>query len=304
MKYIIETKNLTKKYGPNYGVKDINIHLEKGQIYGLVGRNGAGKTTIMRMLSGLSNPSEGSFFILGKDGVNNPVTRSKVGCLIENPGIYPNMTAEENLKLKCMALGVKDKSVVKNLLIKVGLENTGAKKAGKFSLGMRQRLGIAMALVGNPEIVILDEPINGLDPQGIAEVRETIEKLNKENGITFIISSHLLEELSKIANKYGFIHGGRLLQEFTSEELEGKCSKRVELHVNNVEITAKALENMGIKNYKVIDKSHIHIFEQMDKTAEINKQLCKSDIEVIEIIIKNETLEDFYLNMTGGKVNA
>ena len=304
MKYIIETRNLTKKYGTQYGVKDINIHLEKGQVYGLVGRNGAGKTTILRMLSGLSNPTEGEFFVFGEKGTNNSSTRSKIGCLIENPGIYPDMTAEENLKLKCLALGVNHSLVVKNLLVKVGLENTGCKKAGSFSLGMKQRLGIAMALVGNPDIVILDEPINGLDPQGIVEVRETIEKLNKENGITFIISSHLLDELSKIANKYGIIHGGELIQEFTSAELEEKCSKRVDIHVDNVKYSVKVLEEMGIRNYKVIDNSHINIFEHIDKTGKITKALCKADIEVIEIVIKNETLEDFYLNMTGGKSNV
>lgn len=165
---------------------------------------------------------------------------------------------------------------------------------------MRQRLGIAMALVGNPDIVILDEPINGLDPQCIVEVRETIEKLNKENDITFIISSHLLEELSKIANKYGIIHGGRLLE----EELEDKCSKRVELHVNKVDTSLKILKDLGIKKYSIIDDSHIHIFEHMDQTGKINKALCNANIEVIEIIIKNETIEDFYLNMTGGKANA
>lgn len=304
MKYVLETKNLTKKYGSQYAAKDINIHLEKGQIYGLVGRNGAGKTTILRMISGLSNPTEGSFLVFEKDGFNNQDMRRKVGCLIENPGIYPNMTAAQNLKLKCLALGVSDKSVVDNLLVKVGLENTGSKKAGKFSLGMRQRLGIAMALVGDPEIVILDEPINGLDPQGIVEVRETIEKLNKENGITFIISSHLLDELSKIANKYGIIHNGQLLEEFTSEGLKEKCSKRVELHVNDVEAASVILKNMGINNFKIIDERHIHIFEQMDNTGKITMTLSKADVEVIEIMIKNESLEDFYLNMTGGGKNA
>lgn len=304
MNYILETKNLTKKYKAQYAVKNINIHLVKGQIYGLVGRNGAGKTTILRMLSSLSTPTKGTFFAFGKDGVNNRSIRSKISCLIENPGIYPDRTAAENLRLKCLAIGVKESSVIKNLLEKVGLDNTGSKKAGKFSLGMRQRLGIAMALVGDPEIVILDEPINGLDPQGIAEVRQTIEKLNKENGITFIISSHLLDELSKIANKYGIIHNGQLLQEFTSEELQEKCSKRVELHVNDVKAASTILKELGINQYKIIDDNHIHIFEQIDRTGKISMALSKADIEVIEITIKNQTLEGFYLNMTGGAENA
>lgn len=304
MKYILETQNLSKRYGKQYAASHVNMHLEKGQIYGLIGRNGAGKTTILRILSGLALPTEGDFKVFEQDGIGNPLIKSRIGCLIENPGIYPNMTASQNLKLKCIALGITDDKAVDELLNVVDLTDTGKKKAGKFSLGMKQRLGIAMALVGNPDIVILDEPINGLDPQGIVEVRETIERLNTERGITFIISSHLLDELSKIANKYGIIHGGNLIEEFTKEELDDKCSKRIELRVDNVKNASSVLEKMGISEYKVMDKNSIHIFEYLDKTGEITMALSKAGVMTIEITIKNETLEDFYLHITEGGKNV
>lgn len=304
MKYILETQNLSKKYGKQYAASHVNMHLEKGQIYGLIGRNGAGKTTILRILSGLALPTEGDFKVFEQNGIGNPLIKSRIGCLIENPGIYPNMTASQNLRLKCIALGITGDKAVDELLNIVDLADTGKKKAGKFSLGMKQRLGIAMALVGNPDIVILDEPINGLDPQGIVEVRETIERLNTERGITFIISSHLLDELSKIANKYGIIHGGNLIEEFTKEELDDKCSKRIELRVDNVKNASSVLEGMGISEYKVMDNNNIHISEYLDKTGEITMALSKAGVMTIEITIKNETLEDFYLHITEGGKNV
>ena len=304
MNYVLETKHLTKKYGSQYAVKDINIHLVKGQIYGLVGRNGAGKTTLLRMLSGLSRPTDGTFEVFGKDGLNNSVTRAKVGCLIENPGIYPKLSARDNMILKSKALGVKEESVADELLMLVGLDSVGKKKTGNFSLGMKQRLGIAMALIGNPEIIILDEPINGLDPQGIIEVREIIQKLNKERDITFIISSHILDELSKFANKYGFIHGGELLEEITTEELKEKCTKRIEINIDNAKKAATVLEDMGIRKISIIDDKHIHIMEDTESTALIAKKLILSDIELYEMVIKNESLEGYYINITGGENNA
>ena len=211
MDYILTTEKLTKTYGKKDAAQNISIHVRKGSIYGLIGRNGAGKTTVMRMISGLSKPTSGTYEMHG-------VNRSGVGVLIESPGIYPNMSAEENLRLKCIGLGCYTKDYVQKLLTIVGLENTGKKNAGSFSLGMRQRLGIALALVGDPKMIVLDEPINGLDPQGIVEVRQTLEKLRDEKGITIMISSHILDELGKLADCYGIIHEGRLLDEFTTEE--------------------------------------------------------------------------------------
>ena len=193
MSYILTTENLTKTYGKKDAAKNINIHVREGSIYGLIGRNGAGKTTVMRMISGLSKPTSGSYRMHGEH-------RFGVGVLIESPGIYPNMSAEENLRLKCIAMGCYSPEYVKQLLGIVGLADTGKKNAGSFSLGMRQRLGIALALVGDPKMIVLDEPINGLDPQGIVEVRMTLEKLREEKGITIMISSHILDELGKLAD--------------------------------------------------------------------------------------------------------
>lgn len=300
MNYILETKHLTKKYGSHYAVKDVNIHLAKGQIYGLVGRNGAGKTTLLRMISGLSKPTEGTFEVFGENGLNNPVTRAKTGCLIESPGIYSRLNARDNIILKCKALGIKDKLVADELLKLVGLQNSG-KKTEEFSLGMKQRLGIAMALIGNPEIIILDEPINGLDPQGIIEVREIIQKLNKERNITFIISSHILDELSKIANKYGFIHNGELLEEITTEELEEKCTKRIEIHINDAEKAVSVLNDEGINEISVIDDKHISVMDKTDETQLISKSLVMSGIDLYEMVIKNESLEGYFINITGGE---
>ncbi len=301
---LLETNNLTKRYGTHFAVKDINIHLEKGQIYGLVGRNGAGKTTILKMLSGLSTPTSGYFEIFGKNGINNSLIRSRVGCLIESPGIYPNLTAYDNLMLKCKAIGITDTNTTTSLLNTVGLTEHANKKTKGFSLGMKQRLGIALALVGNPDIVILDEPINGLDPQGIVEVRETIEKLNKEQGITFIISSHLLEELSKIATKYGIIHNGELLEELTSKELFDHCTKRIELNVNNTQNATVVLDKMNLNDYVVIDNNHINLTSGFDNTHLIIKNLVMANIDVYQLTIKNETLEDYYIKLTGGTLNV
>ena len=186
----------------------------------------------------------------------------------------------------------------------VGLQNTGKKKTVEFSLGMKQRLGIAMALIGNPEIIILDEPINGLDPQGIIEVREIIQKLNKERNITFIISSHILDELSKIANKYGFIHNGELLEEITTEELEEKCTKRIEIHINDAEKAVSVLNNTGINDISVIDDKHISVMEQTDETPLISKSLIMAGLDLYEMVIKNESLEGYFINITGGENDA
>lgn len=234
MEYILSTDNLTKTYKKVKAVDSINLHLNKGDIYGFIGRNGAGKTTTLKMLCGLANPTSGTFSLFGQsyeDTIANNAF-SRIGCLIEEPGLYGNMTAFDNVYLKCLSAGIKDKEYARNLLKLVDLDETGKKKAKGFSLGMRQRLGIAIALVGEPELLILDEPTNGLDPQGILEIRETILKLNKEKNITFIISSHILEELSKIATRYGIIDKGHLLEELSAEELNSKADNLEEYYFN------------------------------------------------------------------------
>ena len=296
MRYILTTDNLTKKYGDKVAAGNINIHIPEGEIYGLIGRNGAGKTTIMRMLSGLSSPTEGSFKYNGNSD-------NGIGVLIESPGIYPNRSAFDNIKIKCIAMGCYKKEYVNELLDIVGLSYTGKKPAGSFSLGMRQRLGIALALTGNPKFIVLDEPINGLDPQGIAEVRETLEKLRDEKKITIMISSHILDELGKLADSYGIINNGELIDEFTNEELMQRCSKYVTIHTDDNKKAVDVIHSMGIQNVRLAGNI-IRIEDNLERTAEINKKLVNSGLAVSEIHINNISLEDYYLNLTGGKRNA
>ncbi|MCD8119477.1 MAG: ATP-binding cassette domain-containing protein [Lachnospiraceae bacterium] len=300
MDYILSTANLTKQYGKNTVVNAVNLHVRQGEIYGLIGKNGAGKTTFLKMAGGLAAPTSGEISLFGKTGRDARLCRTRVGSLIEAPGIYPNMTAEQNLRVKCIAMGVRDKDTPAKLLDTVGLGNTGSKKAKNFSLGMRQRLGIALALVGAPDLILLDEPINGLDPQGIVEVRETLARLNEEYGITMIISSHILEELSKLATHYGIIDGGMLLKELSREELLKECSERIELRADQPQLACTVLESMGIHNYKVTGGSLIQIFERLEDTGDITMALAKQGIKTVEIVVKQEALEQYYLNMTAG----
>ena len=301
---LLQTRNLTKQYGRHRAVDDVNMHIKKGAIYGFIGRNGAGKTTCLKMISGLSTPSYGEIEMFGYKGKDLQKVRSRVGCLIEAPGLYGNMSAYDNLNIKCKLTGIKKKGYIEELLKTVGLDTVGEKKTKHYSLGMKQRLGIALALVGEPDLLILDEPINGLDPQGIVEVRETIQKLAKERGMTICISSHILEELSKIATDYGIIHNGCLVQELTREELMKKCSERIELTLDNPKQAISVLDDMGFSNYQVIDKEHIHIFERLGESANLNMELAKAGIPVKGISITSEELENYFLRLTGGDNRA
>lgn len=301
---LLQTERLTKQYRRFKAVNEVSMHLEKGSIYGFIGKNGAGKTTFMKMITGLANPTSGSITLFGETGTGLAKVRSKVGALIEAPGIYPTMTAYDNMKLKTLAMGRYDKNYIMELLTLVGLADTGKKKAGKFSLGMRQRLGIALALVGEPELMVLDEPINGLDPQGIVEVRDTIHRLATERGITILISSHILDELSRIATHYGIINNGELIQELSAEELRNRCSDRLEITVYNAsQQAAPILEKMGVP-FQIVNESLIHVNGQTERSAEINTALVTSGLAVSELAVKGEALEDYYLNLTGGARNA
>lgn len=304
MKYILTTQDLTKRYGKHYAAEKINIHIKKGEIYGLIGRNGAGKTTILRMISGLSNPTSGVYYINGKTGSKLNSEKKSIGTLIEAPGLYPTMSAYENLKIKCIANGKNNKKYIQELLTIVGLENTGNKKTKEFSLGMRQRLGIALALAGDPELIVLDEPINGLDPQGIVEVREILAKLSREKGITILISSHILDELSKIADSYGIIHEGKLLEEITAEQLNEKCGEFVVLKTDDINKTANILINMNITDFEKVNNETIKIHTLNTGTAEIVNKLVSVGVNVSEIYYNRLTLEEYYLNLTGGNNNA
>lgn len=301
---LLQTRNLTKQYGRHRAVDDVNMHIKKGAIYGFIGRNGAGKTTCLKMISGLSAPSYGEIEMFGYKGKDLQKVRSRVGCLIEAPGLYGNMSAFDNLNIKCKLTGIKKKGYIEELLKTVGLDAVGEKKTKHYSLGMKQRLGIALALVGEPDLLILDEPINGLDPQGIVEVRETIQKLAKERGMTICISSHILEELSKIATDYGIIHNGCLVQELTREELMKKCSERIELTLDNPKQAIPVLDDMGFSSYQVIDKEHIYIFERLGESANLNMELAKAGIPVKGISITSEELENYFLRLTGGDNRA
>lgn len=301
---LLQTRNLTKQYGRHRAVDDVNMHIKKGAIYGFIGRNGAGKTTCLKMISGLSTPSYGEIEMFGYKGKDLQKVRSRVGCLIEAPGLYGNMSAYDNLNIKCKLTGIKKKGYIEELLKTVGLDTVGEKKTKHYSLGMKQRLGIALALVGEPDLLILDEPINGLDPQGIVEVHETIQKLAKERGMTICISSHILEELSKLATDYGIIHNGCLVQELTREELMKKCSERIELTLDNPKQAIPVLDDMGFNSYQVIDKEHIHIFERLGESASLNMELAKAGIPVKGISITSEELENYFLRLTGGDNRA
>lgn len=298
---IIITNDLTKRYGDKNAADKINIHVKKGEIYGLIGRNGAGKTTILKMLSGLSTPTEGTYSIFGKTGKELDTVRSKVGTLIENPGLYPNLSAYENLKLKCIVMGRNEDGYINEILSLVGLQHTGKKASKTFSMGMKQRLGIALALIGDPEIIILDEPINGLDPQGIAEMRDILTMLSKDKGLTIIISSHILEELAKIADAYGIIHDGKLLVEMTAEELKEKCGEYTVLKTDDNNKTTDILKKFNITDFSQVDEETIHIRVKMNNKGKIIQELVMSGVDIREIAEKRITLEQYYLDLTGGR---
>lgn len=301
---LLQTSGLTKRYGRHKAVDHVNIHIKKGAIYGFIGRNGAGKTTCLRMISGLAKPTEGEITLFGYQGKELKEVRSRIGCLIEAPGLYGNMTAYENLKIKCRLFGISKPGYIEEILDTVGLKDVGKKKTKHFSLGMKQRLGIGLALVGEPDLLVLDEPINGLDPQGIAEVRDTIQSLCDQRNMTVLISSHILEELSKIATDYGIIHNGVLLQELTRDELMKRCSERIEITLECPEAAIPVLDRMGFTSYQVTDKHHIHVFERLNESDVLNMALARAGVPVRGIAVTSEELENYFLNLTGGASHA
>ena len=301
---LLQTHALTKQYGHQKAVDNVDIHIKKGAIYGFIGRNGAGKTTCMRMICGLAKPTSGDIEMFGYSGNDLTNVRSRVGCLIETPGLYPNLSAQENLKLKCKLFGINKKGYTEEILRKVGLSDVGKKKTKNFSLGMKQRLGIGLALVGEPDLLVLDEPINGLDPQGIAEVRETIQNLCSQQDMTVFISSHILEELSKLATDYGIINNGSLIQEITREELLNKCSDKISINVDNPNKAVPVLDGMGFTNYMIMDQNHIDVYERLNESAALNEKLVKSGVSVSQIAVTGMELETYFLNLTGGATNV
>lgn len=302
MEYILSTDKLTKAYRQHKAANEVSLHIRKGEVYGLIGRNGAGKTTILKMICGLSTPTSGSFTFMGKTGAELATVKGKIGALIESPGLFLKLSAFQNLKLKCIARGKNSDAYVQSLLDQVGLGNVGKKLVQNFSLGMKQRLGIALALVGDPEFIVLDEPINGLDPQGIAEMREIIHGLSKDRGMTVIVSSHILDELAKVADSFGIINEGRLIDEFTSEELEKRCESYTLLRVDNTDEATAILNAHGIEKYEVTESGAFRITSEIEDTSVIVEELVKRGVRVYEMAQRQGTLEDYYLNRTGGKV--
>ena len=300
MEYVLTTSALSKKYRRFEALKDFSIHVPKGAIYGFVGRNGAGKTTLIRVICGLQEPSEGDYSIYGVSHKDKAISRSRrrMGAVVETPSIYLDMTAEDNLKQQALVLGLPSYREIPALLRLVGLEHTGKKKARNFSLGMKQRLGIAVALMGSPDFIVLDEPINGLDPQGIVEIRELILKLNREEGITVLISSHILSELSRLATHYGFIDHGDFIKEISAEELEAACRKCLRVEVSDTKTLACVLDEMG-KEYEILSAKSANIYGELSLSALV-MALAGAGCELYASHEQDENLESYFINLVGG----
>ncbi|MCM1268059.1 MAG: ATP-binding cassette domain-containing protein [Bacteroidales bacterium] len=296
--YVLQTTKLTKIYGKQRAVNAVDLHVRKGDIYGFIGKNGAGKSTFMKMVAGLAAPDAGTIELFGSDDVDRQ--RMRVGTLIEEPALYKGMTAAENLEVLRRAYGIPDKGIVEEMLCLMGLEDTGKKKTGKFSLGMKQRLGIAAALMRSPDLLILDEPINGLDPMGIVQIRELLMQLNREKNITMIISSHILGELSKIATAYGVIKNGELVDEFDRAELDRRCRRCQKLVVDRTEAAVHVLEEkLHIREFDVPEPSVIRIFERLEEMTQINHVLMESGVEIRESYQAGQDLEGYFMELTG-----
>ena len=304
MEYILRTNTVSKKYTNYYAVDKVSISIKKGEIYGLIGENGAGKSTLMKMIAGLVEPSEGS---VERFGNFVPQTeRYRIGCVIESPALYAELTAKQNLEVFRKAYGLSSKESVQQILKQVGLSQYENKIVKKFSLGMKQRLAIGVALLGNPDFLILDEPINGLDPTGIQDMRNFLLKLNREEHITIMISSHILGELSKIATKYGIIKNGKLIEEITAKELNEKCQCCLKIKASDTAQAAILIEkNLHTKNYEILSDNNIRIFEYVDNPGIVNSLLVNHGISVDECTVTKESLEDYFNEkMRGGIVNA
>lgn len=297
METVLRTVGLTKRFGRARAVDHVSMTVNKGDIYGFIGKNGAGKTTFMRVVLGLSAPTEGTVELFG--GLSPEEAGKKIGALIEAPGIFPHCTAKENMK-RFAILNDEDESKIDGLLDFVGLGDVGNKKAGKFSLGMKQRLGIAIAMLGDPELLILDEPVNGLDPTGMKEIRDLILRLNREKGITVLISSHLLDELSKIVTRYGIINNGVLVDEIDASEMKAKTGHRLIIVVDDVEKAVSLLEKEVGKDSIGINGHAIGLSSGLDRTAELNALLVKNGVAVSSLSVKTDGLEKYFIEKVGG----
>jgi ABC-2 type transport system ATP-binding protein len=304
MDYVLRTNALSKHYRDFKALNGLSMNVPKGSIYGFVGKNGAGKTTLIRVICGLQEPTTGDYTLYGRKNSDRQIVKSRrrMGAVVETPAIYLDMTAEENLKEQYRIIGLPSFDGIAELLKLVGLENTGKKKAKNFSLGMRQRLGIAIALAGDPDFLVLDEPVNGLDPQGIIEMRELILKLNREHQITVLISSHILDELSKLATYYGFIDNGRIVKEMSAEELYNACRKCVRMEVTDTNVLARVLDGMNIE-YQILSDTQADVFAKIN-VSKLATVLQKENCEIISMQEHDESLESYYISLVGGGKNA
>ena len=300
MDYILKAENLTKIYGHHKALDNFSIHIPQGSTYGLVGKNGAGKTTLLRIICGLQEATSGDYSLYGISSRKHEIlnARKEMGAVIETPAIYLDMSATGNLKEQYRVLGLRSFDTIPQLLKLVGLEDTGRKKAKNFSSGMRQRLGIAIALVGNPRFLVLDEPINGLDPQGIIEMRQLLLNLNQKYGITILVSSHILDELSRLATHYGFIDNGKMVKEISASDLEISFRKSVRIEVTDGKALAEVLEQTGLP-YKILTSNVAEVYSRVN-ISRLTSALEKYQCEVLSIQEWEENLESYYVNLIGG----
>lgn len=301
MDYVLTADALCKQYGHFKALNGLSVHIPKGAIYGLVGKNGAGKTTLIRLICGLQEPTSGEYMLYGVSNRERAIVRSRrrMGAVVETPSLYPDMTAEDNLKEQYRLLGLPSFSGIPQLLRLVGLEQAGSKKAGNFSLGMKQRLGIAIALAGDPDFLVLDEPVNGLDPQGIIEMRELILKLNRERQITVLISSHILDELARLATHYGFIDSGHMIKEISRSELENACRRCVRLEVSDTKILSHVLDEQNLE-YDILSDVQADIYGNIH-ISELTLALMQEGCDILSIHERDESLESYYINLIGGQ---
>lgn len=299
---VLETKNLTKKYKHTLALDHINLQIEQGKIYGFIGQNGAGKTTLLRIVTGLSFSTNGTLSLWGK---SNPAElqeqRKRIGCMIETPALFPNLTAFQNMEVQRIQRGIPDRKVIEKTLKLVGLHQVGNKRVRNFSLGMRQRLGIGIALLNTPEFLILDEPINGLDPAGIVDIRNLLKSLNREYGMTILISSHILEELYQTASEFILIDNGKIIEKISDHELDERCKRHVAIQTGDIKRTLIVLdEQLHTDNYKVMPDGTIRLYDYLDDMERIAKVLSDAHILVTGLTLSGDTLEDYFLSRLGG----
>jgi len=300
--YVLKTSQLSKTYQNKMALHKVSVMIKKGSIYGFIGQNGAGKSTLIRLITGLAYPTTGTFELFGESQERNIIeARKRIGTIIEGPALYPQMTAAENLEAHRLLKGIPGKDCIEKILNLVGLQNTGKKKAKDFSLGMKQRLGLGIALLGDPEFLILDEPINGLDPMGVVEVRELLKKLNREYGITILISSHILSELHLLATHYGIIHEGELLEQLSAKELNEKCQQYLHIKVDDPNKAATVIENhFSTQEFEVMPDGTIRLFAYVDVPGEVSKILTSEGLVIEEFMPMGEDLETYFSHRIGG----